>query len=132
MDDETREATFTIGMEGTHPDRAQAIEDLIMAVLKQIATDGMPREEIDSCLHQLELRSAGGGAFPYGLRAHGARAGPAVRGGDPSACWIWTRAGQLRAIVRPGVYSGLIRELFLDNPHRVRLTMRLARHDANA
>ena len=128
MDDETREATFTIGMEGTHPDRAQAIEDLIMAVLKQIATDGMPREEIDSCLHQLELaqREVGGDHFPYGLGLMVRGLGTAVRGGDPSRMLdMDAELDQLRAdCADPAFIPGLIRELFLNNPHRVRLTMR--------
>ena len=69
LDDSTREATFHCGLEGTDPEHAEAIEQQVLEVLQKVATDGVPREHVESVLHQVELaqREVGGGRFPYGL-----------------------------------------------------------------
>jgi hypothetical protein len=128
LDDNSREAVFTAGLEGTRPEHADAIEALIMDVLENIAEHGIDAQAIDSCLHQLELgqREVGGDHFPYGLNLMLRSLGAALHGADPASMLdIDSALKDLAAQARePAFIEGLVREMLLDNPHRVRLTMR--------
>jgi len=127
LDDSTREATFQCGLEGTDPEFAEAIEGQVLGVLESVARDGVPLEQVESVLHQVELaqREVGGGRFPYGLQLM-LRVMPAyLHGGDPvKALDIDDTLAELRlSIEDPRFIKDLARRLLLDNPHRVRLTM---------
>lgn len=123
----TREASFYCGIEGSEPGRAEAVESLIVQTLSQVAEDGVDPDEAEAVLHQLELsqREVGGGDFPYGLQIM-LRALPAVlHGGDAVAFLdIDPVVSRLRERIADPAYIGnLVRELLVENPHRVRLTM---------
>jgi presequence protease len=127
LDDSTREATFQCGLEGSDAQHAQAIEQCILEVLEDVARDGVPLEQVESVLHQVELaqREVGGGRFPYGLQLM-LRVMPAyLHGGDPVAALDIdeTLAGLRQSIQDPQFIKDLTRRMLLDNPHRVRLTM---------
>ncbi len=126
-DDETREMTFAAGMEGSDPDKADAVEALVMGVLEDIASNGVPTESVLSVLHQLELaqREVTGDGFPYGLQLALRALTPALHGGDPVAALdIDELLVELRKDAEnPDFIPRLVRELLLDNPHRVRLVM---------
>ena len=127
FDTSTREATFVCGLEGSNPDHAEAVEALVLDVLRQVAAEGVPQEAVDAALHQLELseREITGDGFPYGLRLLMEALTPAIHGGDPlPALDSNPLLEQLRAESRSADFiPGLTRRLLLDNPHRVRLTM---------
>ena len=127
MDDSTQEATFQCGLEGTDPKHAQAIEQSVLQVLAELARDGVPREQVESVLHQVELaqREVGGGRFPYGLQLMMRVMPSYLHGGDPVAALdIDDALAELRgAIEDPQFIKDLVARLLLDNPHRVRLTM---------
>ncbi|MEM7251645.1 MAG: insulinase family protein [Pseudomonadota bacterium] len=126
FDDSTREATFVCGLEGTETEHAAAVETLIVNVLEDVAKNGVPKEDVDSVLHQVELsqREVGGGGFPYGLQLMVRTLGTVLHGGRA------LDALELNAVIdtlredakRPEFIKGLAQSL-LDNPHRVRLTM---------
>jgi Zn-dependent M16 (insulinase) family peptidase len=87
----------------------------------------VPREQVESVLHQVELaqREVGGGRFPYGLQLM-LRVMPCyLHGGDPLAALdIDGVLAELRQSIQdPRFIKGLVQRLLLDNPHRVRLTM---------
>jgi Zn-dependent M16 (insulinase) family peptidase len=127
LDDSTREMVFVCGLEGSEPERAQQAEELILGVLGEVAERGLPQPQVESVLHQLELhqREIQGGGFPYGLRLMVHALGPILHGGDPVRTLdIDPLLEELRIAIRdPEYIKGLVRELLLDNPHRVRLTM---------
>jgi Zn-dependent M16 (insulinase) family peptidase len=127
LDDSTREATFQCGLEGTDPAHAEAIEEQILEVLRTVARDGVPREDVESVLHQVELaqREVGGGRFPYGLQLMLRVMPTYLHGGDAVAALDIddALAGLRQSIEDPGFIKDLTRELLIDNPHRVRLTM---------
>lgn len=127
FDTSTREATFVCGLEGSNPEHAEALEALVFEVLRQVAADGVPQAAVDAALHQLELseREITGDGFPYGLRLLMEALTPAIHGGDPVAALDSDPLlEQLRAESRAANFiPRLTRELLLDNPHRVRLTM---------
>ncbi|MBK8752901.1 MAG: insulinase family protein [Candidatus Competibacteraceae bacterium] len=127
FDTSTREATFVCGLEGSNPECAEAVEQLIFKVLRQVAADGVPQDAVDAALHQLELseREITGDGFPYGLHLLMEALTPAIHGGDPIPALDGDPLlEQLRVESRePDFIPRLARQLLIDNPHRVRLTM---------
>ncbi len=127
VDDDTREMGFAAGMEGTEPERAEEVEALILGVLEEVAEKGVPKEAVMSVLHQLELsqREVTGDGFPYGLQLSLRALTPALHGGDPvTSLEIDDLLAQVRKDAEdPQFIPRLIKELLLDNPHRIRLTM---------
>ncbi|MCP5124497.1 MAG: insulinase family protein [Gammaproteobacteria bacterium] len=127
FDTSTREATFVCGLEGSNPEHAEAVEELVLKVLQQVAAEGAPQEAIDAALHQLELseREITGDGFPYGLRLLMEVLTPAIHGADPlPALDSDPLLAQLQVESRDADFvPRLVRELLLNNLHRVRLTM---------
>ncbi len=128
LEDGLHEMVFACGLEGSEPERAAAVEELILGVLRDAAENGVPQEMVEAVLHQLELsqREIGGDHFPYGLQLMMNALTPAIHGGDPVAALnIDPILEKLREQIKdPGFVKGLVRELLLDNPHRVQLTFR--------
>jgi len=127
LDDDFKEMVFACGLEGSEPGRAQAVERLVLDVLEDVAEHGVPREQVEAVLHQLELsqREIGGGRFPYGLQLM-VKALPAVlHGADPVQILdIDPVLAELRRdIENLDFIPSLARKMLLDNNHRVRLTM---------
>lgn len=127
FDHATRETTFICGLEGSNPEQAEAVEALILDVLRQVAEQGVPQSVLDAVLHQLELsqREITGDGFPYGLHLMLEALTPAIHGGDPVAALdLDPLLEELRQEIRqPGFITTLVRRWLLDNPHRVRLVM---------
>ncbi len=126
LDDSTREASFICGMEGSEPENAEAIEKLILDTLNKVAKEGVPMEQVEAVLHQVELsqREVGGGHFPYGLQLMVNALSPALHGGDPVGVLnIDPVLEKLRTDIQdPNYIPSLVRKFLLDNNHRVRLT----------
>jgi len=126
LDDSSREMVFACGVEGSSPEHVADVEKLVLETLQEVAEHGVDPSLVDSMLHQLELsqREIGGDHYPYGLQLILNALGAAVHGGDPAeALNIDPILERLREkILDPGFIPGLVRELLLDNPHRVRLT----------
>lgn len=127
VDDSGRELSFMCGIEGSEPERAQAFEDGVLAVLAQVAAEGVAQEDVEAVLHQLELsqREIGGDGYPYGLQLMLNGLGAILHDGDPLALWDMEPVlkGLRQAIQDPGFVPGLVRKYLLDNPHRVRLSL---------
>lgn len=127
FDHATRESTFVCGLEGSNPDRADALDGLILSVITEVAEQGVAQDVIDSAFHQLELsqREITGDGFPYGLHLLLEALTPALHGGDPVAALdIDPLLERLRQDMQnPNFIKHLARDLLLDNPHRVRLVM---------
>ena len=94
-----------------------------------MADNGVPTEQVEAMLHQIELgrREIGGDRYPYGLQLIMNALPQAVHHGDPvQALAIDAALERLRAAAaEPGFVQNEVRRWLLDNPHRVRLT-----HDA--
>ncbi len=140
LENSNREMSFMAGLEGSRPEHTAAVEQLILDTLREVAEKGVPQERVESALHQLELaqREVGGGHYPYGLQLILDALPSAIHYGDPVAALDLDQAiEQLREDIRdPDFIPALIRKWFLDNPHRVRLTLKpdtelAARRDAD-
>ncbi len=127
VDDDTREMTFAAGLEGSDPEKADAVEALVLGVLEDIAKNGVPKEAVMSVLHQLELtqREVTGDGFPYGLQLALRALTPALHGGDPVAALdIDDLLAELRKDAEDPLFiPRLVKTLLLDNQHRVRFVM---------
>ncbi len=127
LDDGSREMTFSCGLEGAERETAAQVEELILSVLEDVATNGVPLEQVEAVLHQLELsqREIKGGGFPYGLQLIVGVLGRTLHGADPLAALdIDSALETLRQSIQdPAFIPNLVQEWLLDNPHRVRLSL---------
>lgn len=128
LEDSNRQLSFMCGLEGSDPDKADEFEQLVLTTLEKLADEGIEQEHVASALHQLELsqREIGGDSYPYGLQLILGCLSSAIHRGDPLALLDLEPAlARLRKDVQdPGFIPQLIRQLLLDNPHRVRLVLR--------
>jgi Zn-dependent M16 (insulinase) family peptidase len=128
LEDSQKELLFMAGLEGSEAEHAGQVEYLILDVLKNIAEKGVAQEQIDACLHQLELqqREIGGDGYPYGLQLILHALNSATHRGDPVALLDLEPA--LAALQQesrhPDFIKQLVNKLLLDNPHRVTLTLK--------
>ena len=127
LDDNTREASFMCGLEGSNLEQAAEVEAMILQVLETVAAQGIPLDQVESVLHQIELsqREITGDHFPYGLHLLVNVLSPMIHDGDPVAFLdIDPALVALRENCQdPNFIPNLVRRLLLDNPHRVRVVM---------
>ncbi|MET0378761.1 MAG: insulinase family protein [Spongiibacteraceae bacterium] len=127
LEDSMRELAFVCGLEGTDATQIEAVEQLILDVLRNVAENGVPQERVEAVLHQLELhqREIGGDSYPYGLQLILNALASATHRGDPIAVLnLEPVLANLRESIKdPNFIKQLARELLLENPHRVTLTL---------
>ena len=128
LEDSNFEMCFLCGLEGSEPEHAQAFEQLVLDVLNDVAENGVPQEQLESVLHQLELhqREIGGDGYPYGLQLILSGLTAAIHRSDPADLLDLEPviAGLREQIKDPEFIKDLVRKTLLDNQHRVRLTLR--------
>ena len=127
IEDSNKEMAFVVGLQGTEPQHAEAIERLIINELERIVKEGIDQSHVEAMLHQLELsqREVGGDSYPYGLELMLAALPGALHQGDPVALLDVDKVLlQLQEqVMQPEFIPNLIQAWLLDNPHRVRLTL---------
>ncbi|PVZ64949.1 insulinase family protein [Pelagibaculum spongiae] len=125
LEDSSREMSFVCGLEGIDAADAAAFEAELLALLNQLATDGVDQQLVDNLLHQVELqvRETGGDSMPYGLQLMMSSMSAAIHGGDPADLLdLQAALDHLRKEVKdPQFIPSLIQQHLLDNPHRLRL-----------
>ncbi|WP_028470253.1 insulinase family protein [Neptunomonas japonica] len=128
LEDSNRQMSFMCGLEGSEPESAEAFEQLILETLQRVAKEGVPQSMVEAQLHQLELgqREISGDGYPYGLSLIMASVSSAIHRGDPIALLnLDPVLDELRELIKDTDFiPSMIRELLLDNTHRVRLTLR--------
>jgi len=128
LEDSNREMSFMCGIEGSQPEHAEAVEQLVLKVLNDVVRNGVPQANIEAVLHQLELsqREISGDGYPYGLHLILSGLSAAIHRGDViSALNPDPVLEKLREEIRdPNFIKQLVQTQLLDNSHRVRLTMK--------
>jgi presequence protease len=128
VEDSTRDMVFVCGLDGSEADNSTATEALILSVLNDVAKNSVPKEHVESILHQLELsqREIRGDGMPFGLQLLLGGLTSAMQRGDTLASLDLDPAlERLREKTEdPAFIPGLVQRLLVDNPHRVRLTLR--------
>ena len=128
LEDSNRELIFVCGVEGSERENADDVEELVMSTLRDFAENGVPKDQIEAVLHQLELqqREIGGDGYPYGLQLILTAIGSATHRGDPvSLLNLEPVLAELHeSIEDPDFVRNLAREMLLNNTHMVRLVLR--------
>ena len=127
LEDSNLEMVMVCGLDGSNVESTAAAEKLILDTLETIARDGVPQEEVDAMLHQLEMgqREIKGDGMPFGLQLVLSGLSSAMQRGDTLAAIDLDPAlEKLREEAQHKDFiPGLVRKLLLDNPHRVTLTL---------
>ncbi len=125
--DENRTTCFAVGLQATEPELTGEIEALILKTLEEVAAAGFPEERIEAVIHRLEFshREVAGDNYPYPLSLLMRLLGPWLHSDDPlSPLRLDANLARLRQELEAGpFFENLIRRQFLDNPHRVTLTL---------
>lgn len=128
LEDSQKELCFACGVEGSNPEQADAVEAMILDVLRDVADNGLPQEQVAASLHQLELsqREVSGGGYPYGLNLILTALTSATHRGDPvSLLNLDPVLEKLQQQIQdPEFIKSLTRDLLLSNQHRIRLVLK--------
>ncbi|MDH5425473.1 MAG: insulinase family protein [Gammaproteobacteria bacterium] len=128
LEDSNREMCFMCGVEGSQPEHAEKFEKMVLDVLNDVASNGIEQSQVEAVLHQLELsqREIGGDGYPYGLQLILAGLSAATHRGNPiDVLNLDPVLAQLREdIKQPDFVKNLVKNLLLNNPHRIRLTLK--------
>ncbi|HWK55020.1 MAG TPA: insulinase family protein [Hyphomicrobiales bacterium] len=127
LEDSYREMSFICGLEGCAPGLADDVERLILDTLREVADTGIAQDKVEAALHTLELhaREISGDSYPYGLQLILSALSTATHRGDPIELLDIDPVLEKLAedIKDPQYIPRLIRELLLDNPHRLTLSV---------
>jgi Zn-dependent M16 (insulinase) family peptidase len=122
-DDELRQSTFSVGLKGMDPADADKLERLVLDTLNDLAERGFDPDQVEASINTIEfrLRESNFGSFPRGIVFMTTALQTWLYGGDPFARLAFE--GPLQSIKDrlsrgENVFTGLIRQYFLDNPHR--------------
>lgn len=128
LEDSNREMSLMAGLEGCAEDASDAVEALIIETLEEVVRSGIPYPQVEAALHQLELhqREISGDSYPYGLQLILSGLSTAMHRGDPIELLnIDPVLAELRELIKDDRFiPELVQKLLLDNPHRVRLTLK--------
>ncbi len=105
----------------------ETIETVVHDELVSLAENGLPREELMASMANLEfrLRERDFNSLPEGIGLCIQVMESWLYGGDPTGrLEVGDLFTTLRAKADSGYFEGLIRELFLDNPHRCKVILR--------
>ncbi|AMO68168.1 peptidase M16 inactive domain family protein [gamma proteobacterium BDW918] len=126
LEDSMREMVFACGLEGSSAAKVEEVEALVLDTLRDVAKNGIAKEDVDAVLHQLELqqREIGGDGYPYGLQLILTALGSATHRGKPIELLNLDPALQaLRERAAKPDYIKQLAQSLIDNPHRVTLVM---------
>lgn len=127
FDSDNRDTMMVCGLKDVQESAAEKIEAIILGVLKDLSANGIDKQMIESAIHQLEFhrKEVTNTPYPYGIKLLLAFAGTWFHGGDPLRILQFDRdLARLRRELSKGLFfEGRIQKYFLDNPHRVLLTL---------
>ncbi|MBN4063783.1 insulinase family protein [Cardiobacterium sp. AH-315-I02] len=128
LEDSNYEMCFLCGIEGSKVENALAFEKLVLGVLNDVASNGIPHEKLEAVLHQLELsqREVGGDGYPFGLQLILSGLTAAIHRSDPASLLnLDPVIDSLREDIKdPEFIKKLVTDLLIENQHRLRLTLR--------
>lgn len=128
LDDSNFEMTFYCGIQGSEADQSEPLEQGVFNILNQVVSQPIDPDEIEAVLHQIELqqREISGDGMPYGLTLLLNGLGSGIHGGDPLDVWqIEPHLAELREQLKdPTWLPAFIKAQLIDNPHRVRLSLK--------
>ncbi len=128
IDDSARQLAFMCGVEGSEAEHGATLEKQIFELFEQLATHGLAPPIMHAALDRIEMaqRDISGDHYPYGLQLMSRMLPAALYRADPIALLdIDTLLSALRKDIEdPAYIKRLLRNLLVDNAHRVAVTMR--------
>jgi presequence protease len=124
-----REPGFSVGLKGVAWENVDKVEPLILEVLTRLAEEGIEREMVEAALNSIEfaLRENNAGSFPQGLVLSIRALSGWVYDHDPIEPLAFEEPlAQVKETLTadPAHLQQLIRQHFLDNPHRVAIILK--------
>jgi len=128
LEDELRQLFFSVGLKGIDAGKADAVETLILETLKELAADGIDPDAVEAALNTIEfsLRENNTGSYPRGLVLMLRAMTTWLYDEDPLALLFFeSLLSEIRSRIASGepFFEEMIREYFLDNPHRTTVIM---------
>lgn len=127
LDVEMSEVPYVIICKGCRADETEKLEALLMEEMRKIANAPIPENLIEAAIHQIEFARTeiSCDQIPFGLTLF-MRSSLAKQHGCPAenALILHTLFDNLlKKVQNPAYLPGLLRKYFIDNPHRITLTM---------
>ena len=127
FDADNRDTLFAAGLKDIEKSAAPKIESIVLGTLNALATKGIDKELIDTAIHQIEFRrkEITNQPYPYGIKLLLSFGGSWFHGGDPVRTLQFdSDLEKIRKAVAAGpFFENCLKKYFLDNPHRVLLTL---------
>ncbi|XP_020580862.1 presequence protease 2, chloroplastic/mitochondrial-like isoform X2 [Phalaenopsis equestris] len=130
VEDELLQPQFSVGLKGVAQDDIKKVEELIVNTLENLVKDGFTTEAVEASMNTIEfaLRENNTGSFPRGLSLMLRSVGKWIYDRDPFEPLKYEKP--LRSlkerIAKEGskaVFSPIIEQYILNNPHRVTIEM---------
>jgi Zn-dependent M16 (insulinase) family peptidase len=127
FDSENRDTLFVAGLKDVAETSAAKIERIVLDGLQDLADNGIDKELIESAIHQIEFhrKEITNTPYPYGIKLLLSFSGSWFHGGDPVK--ILNLDSDLEKIRRASgqgaFFEKKIKEYFLDNAHRILMTL---------
>lgn len=130
IEDELLQPQFSLGLKNVAEEDIPQTEELILSKLRELVDEGFTPDAIEASMNTIEfsLRENNTGSFPRGLSLMLRSVGKWLYGGDPFEPLRFAKPLEaLKArIAKEGaksVFSPLIQEFLLDNPHKVTVVL---------
>jgi Zn-dependent M16 (insulinase) family peptidase len=127
FDADNRDTLFVAGLKDVEQAAAGKIEEIIVGVFRDLVKKGIDKNLIDSAIHQLEFhrKEITNTTYPYGIKLLLTFSGSWFHGGDPVKVLNFAvDLAKLQSELAKGAFfENCIQKYFLDNPHRVVLTL---------
>ncbi|MEW6672868.1 MAG: insulinase family protein [Thermodesulfobacteriota bacterium] len=127
FDADNRDTLFAAGLKDIEASAAPQIESIVFDTLKALVKTGIEKELIDTAIHQIEFhrKEITNHPYPYGIKLLLSFGGSWFHGGDPVRTLKFdSDLENIRKAVAAGpFFENSLKKYFLDNPHRVRLTL---------
>lgn len=128
IDTDLSEIPFTITLRGCNPESGPILQEVIKSTLEQIVITGIPLQQVENALHQLEFYRSeiNGDSGPFGLSLFMRSALLKQHGANPEqGLKIHKLSDELRKrnLADPHYFTNLIRRYLIDNPHAVMVIM---------
>ena len=127
FDADNRDTLFVAGLKDVEQPAADKIEQIVLGVLNDLVEKGIDKDLIDSAIHQIEFqrKEITNTPYPYGIKLLLTFSGSWFHGGDPVKILNFDAdlAKLQDGLAKGAFFENRIRKYFLDNPHRVLLTL---------
>jgi hypothetical protein len=122
-----KDTLFTFGLKDVESESEEAIETLILDVMRSLVKKGIDKTLVESAIHQIEFhhKEITNQPYPYGIKLLISFCGAWFHGGDPAQLLNFdSTLKNIRSKIAQGHFlENQIKRFFIENPHRILLTL---------